>query len=230
MLKTLVLLSTDPRPHRISPKEFQEMQTMCMQRLLDVESRDALGDFANAHKLVSEHFLTSDRPCEWRGVQCVNQKIEKIRWDDGINFDAVEGMKGSRLHLEWLPPTLKVVRMDGMPLKQQLRTRMLPRGLQDMDLRRCQLRGSLRVETLPPAMESAQLTRNKFYGVIRLTALPPKLRMLTLHGNNFHTAVVLNEALPASLQSVVLYMANLGLKRPKVVVLDGEVADWRVKT
>ena len=156
-------------------------------------------DEAFAQK-ISENFLCVS-PCgmrnhdEWFGVHCVSDHVRTVRYN---------GEHCGNFALEYLPPSVDTLLIEGCLQRYQLNFRRMPRSLIELSLELNQINGSVDLRALPRGIEHLNLARNAITGPIKLTALPPRLKMLKLQYNVIQQRTVYVANIPKSVQAVIL--------------------------
>ncbi|KNH06310.1 hypothetical protein XU18_2815 [Perkinsela sp. CCAP 1560/4] len=116
--------------------------------------------------------------CEWKGVTCnADKDIEKFLW-----INKKEDGTGT-LGFEFLPWSMKIVKMCRNALSGTIQLADLPRKMEVLSLANNKLTGSLDLDGLPHAFQRLYLRENELTGEISLKNLPKGLKSLVLAEN-----------------------------------------------
>ena len=159
--------------------------------------------------------------CEWKGITCNDDgEVEEFHW-----INKTENGTGT-LGFEFLPWSMKTVRMfinalsgtiqladlpgmmeelllDGNQLTGSLELDRLPADVQGLALNSNKFTGEVSLENLPKCLEYLSLAENQLSGTICLTALPPALECMFLEKNNFEGSIDFTR-LPKSMRYIYL--------------------------
>ena len=116
-----------------------------------------------------------DDVCEWTEVKCnAGGEVEEFRWicknEDGTGT----------IGFEFLPCSMKTVRMYANALSGTIQLADLPRKMERVYLDKNHLGGSLDLDRLPATVETLDLSANEFTGEISLEKLSKCLDYLRL--------------------------------------------------
>ena len=168
--------------------------------------------------------------CLWMGVTCENEIVRRIEWGDNapMSFrwsdEFLEAPNSFRI--EFVPPTVVHLDMNGLYINAEFETRALPRELVDLELIQCGLMGTVNCQTLPLNLRSMMCQTNQLQGTILLSGLPRGLKQLSLAGNPLQKVFVDNSDLPEAFEWGVF---SSGDKKVKIASLDGKKVDKRVR-
>ena len=114
--------------------------------------------------------------CEWKGITCNHDgEVEEFHW--------VFKQDTGTLGFEFLPCSMKTLRMFMNALSGTIQLNYLPGMMEAVFLNDNQLNGSLDLDRLPAAVRSLFLNSNEFTGKVSLENLPKCLKQLKLSQN-----------------------------------------------
>ncbi|KNH04997.1 ribonucleotide reductase domain-containing protein [Perkinsela sp. CCAP 1560/4] len=143
---------------------------------------------------------------EWTfGVSCHHGVLESL------TFHKVR--QGNFL-IEYLPGTIKQLRLTECQQRYQVRTRMLPKSATNISLKGNAIHGTIDLQSLPLNLEELILRENRLVGPIELIELPANLTKLDLSYNSIQQKVVYYDLLPSRLQHVFLAQNKISEIRP----------------
>mmetsp|Transcript_25059 Transcript_25059/g.39030 ORF Transcript_25059/g.39030 Transcript_25059/m.39030 type:complete len:213 (-) Transcript_25059:6-644(-) len=153
--------------------------------------------------------------CEWNGVTCSANKVQKISW-----------VLSRHLYLEWVPGSVTLIAIHFDANRTCLNTRSLPKCLVKLSLPKCRLTGILKLTCLPSRLEILSAPDNFFHGTVSLMALPASIRELDLRMNTFSCVAYSGSLLPESLKSADFRHSKT--KRTSPLVMDKKYQKQRV--
>ena len=157
--------------------------------------------------------------CEWRCVECANGAVSAFTWDRQAMRHPLSSVD-STLCIEWLPPTLRSLKIVCGYQQARLDLRALPRRLVLMDIQGNQYYGGLDLSQLPSQFEEMNASKNNFSGTLKMWRLPKTLKRVCLIMNAISRVYVVNGDILSGCV-IELWRNHLHDKRA-VVVLDGK--------
>ena len=122
--------------------------------------------------------------CEWKGVTCVDSRIQIVDWGRS-------GLKGSLL-FEWMPRASRFFYLFNNQVGDFVKLDSLPPQLTCLDLDINTFSGSIDLIHIPSTFRTLSLRNNAFAGSVDLNHLPPNLEELYLNNNNLSGRVDLD--------------------------------------
>ena len=184
----------ESQAHKLTQAEIEMQNTLA--DLVIGESRWVFIASQQTHK--ERHNV-----CQWPSHE-IGQHAFKVRCDNGV-WTRISMIKvASRLHLEFLPQSIKKMRVIDCQQRYEFSTRLLPARAESVSLAQNALCGSLDLEVLPLPMRHLDFSYNAFSGPISFTHLPPQLVSIDLSFIILSQDCVGYGHLPIGLEAAVL--------------------------
>ena len=196
MLSVLLHALMPMATNEIQPSANQEFERLCMHYSVGIDGMRVEAARVRVRMLgILDCDKKSMDPCDWKGVNCVNEGIKSIFWTNPERTRLVT--------LNWLPPNLLHILVYRMPILKTLQIRTLPRSLAVCGFVKCNLDGTLDLPALPRGLVEINLNRNSFSGTLAVTDLPQSLVHIEIVHSYIEKLVV--SQLPRSLESMYVH-------------------------
>ena len=119
-----------------------------------------------------------------------------------------------KLHIAFLPPTLRNLSLESCSQCYAVDTSRLPRDIINCNLSRNRLHGSVNLQRLPNKIETFNMRSNQISGTVDIFCLPKSLISLSLAENILEQPVLYYGDLPARLVDVLLWKSGVAKVRP----------------
>ena len=108
------------------------------------------------------------------------------------------------IHYAYLPPDLKNLTISWCEQTYELRTRLLPPNLRELNMVGNKIYGTIDMQNLPRKIEVFDVSQNCITGPISLRGLPPNLKNVHLWHNRIKQRVIPCDPLPSGVTCVDL--------------------------
>ena len=115
-----------------------------------------------------------------------------------------------RIHYEYLPPFTECFTIMRCAQCYALHTRLLPRGLRELNMSQNKIYGTIDMQNLPQKIEVFDVSRNLITGPISLRGLPPTLRDAYLWNNRIDQRLLPCDPLPSNVMCIALRGNSIG--------------------
>ena len=185
---------------------FFVMCTLCAENI-DYDRRMQYELITKVFANFTPNFMTGislgqpiEKICEWRrgyrfAVECENQVIRELNMNSCAEGD---------VEIEYLPNSLRILRIVHSGQNYNIRTRLLPRNARSIELQQNRIYGEIDLRTLPRNLETMNLSQNEITGPIELTSLPQFLRWIDLRDNRIEQRLVCFDILPDTIEKIDL--------------------------
>ena len=166
-----------------------------------------------------------DGCCIWRGTECTAGTLTTFVF---TSYDA--NLRIWHIRAEWLPGTLRYVRIDHAVFQNDLSLKELPKALRYLCVRDGMLPNhfpnrTIHLEFLPAHIEELYLHINgALCGTVCIASLPQSLEICTVLNEWIDAAFVDNECLPANLKQICLLSGQIKLRSFRGGKVDNRVA------
>ena len=166
-----------------------DLQTCILQAALMREFFADVSEFfldRNARDQVPKRLRTfdvcgRDGSPSWNGITCKSGEV--------ISVEYARSHAG-RFHIEHLPPTVQIVRLENCQQSYKMNTRQLPRELIQLDMSNNLIRGTLDLSGIPEKTKIFRMDRNIITGPIDIRNIPESLQILGLEDNRIEQEAV----------------------------------------
>ena len=117
----------------------------------------------------------------WNGITCKSGEVISVQYARS---------HAGRFHIEHLPPTVQIVRLENSQQSYTMSTRQLPRELIQFDMSNNFIRGTLDLSGIPDKTKIFRMDRNQITGPIDIRSIPESLQILGLEDNRIEQEVV----------------------------------------
>ena len=209
-------LSTSDERHR-STDEFSSHQIKCMHKFFRIDDFELTFETLLRDGLVTDEAQVHE-PCAWIGVQCSNAIIQKLHWSPST--------KPKRTAcLAWIPPTVTSFDLIDGKASHVFSAKMLPRGLETINITQCRIDGTLDLTALPAPMTHFYGSMNNFTGTLVLENLPRDIKQIHTERSGISAVVFSNERLPVSLERFTCSRSKIKIQ---VIEEKGQKPDTRI--
>ena len=187
-----------------------------LKNFLGIQKHEDLPAKLKSRSLI-EHFGDADDPCLWTGVQCSENGVSQLNWEDPGDKIVFQNLE--RFDPAWLPSALERAQLSGQYSTKVFEVRFLPPIIEHIEMDRCGLKGTVDTKALPRRLISFILSRNELHGKILLMKLPTSLQRVELHQNSFSSLTVDNDSIPENIVAWKFHGQSVPLK---VKVVNGK--------
>ena len=186
--------------------QSKERQKFIMQRFLDPESEPTpVFNFSLIDHLTRDRLAHKEDPCSWDGIECTNGRVTRIK----IILRPKDKVACA---IEWIPPTVRALRLDNISLANGWSADTLPRDLRFLLLRYCKTKTkynrhsfqSIDLSKLPSHMEEIHILNSWPFGNLCIQSLPPTMKIIDIASSTISKALIDFENLPEKLRSIRL--------------------------
>ena len=126
--------------------------------------------------------------------------------------------------LDFLPPTLRVLKLNWCGCKGRIHTARIPRDIRIFEVGCNKLKGTIDLQSLPAKITECKAIMNKLSGCIRFVHLPSSLRVLSLMYNRITQHTVYFDKLPPQMQMLSVHGNRIRSVKPLLPESDVEKA------
>ena len=192
----LCILCTDTGPTNVTSTSA-DFQKLCVMRTF----------VSNPHESRIEIHGQAQNICLWRGVTCDNAEVIFIEWGYDDHFEIK--------HLDWLPPTLQIFKLEYHDVGTCVCTRAIPRAMYEYAVVHCSITGTVDLRTLPEYIALFDMRHNFLSGTVSLDLLPITIQVIQLEGNTLRRVYVDSRKLPNSLVRATFRNPTIQIIQPK---------------